>query len=54
MEEVKLSSKNLFDGEIKKYSDVDKIETTVKDKRIRCIRRKDYNFAKKINEKFLK
>lgn len=44
----------IVDGEIKKYSDVDKIETTFKNKRIRCIRRKDYNFAKKINEKFLK
>ena len=42
------------DGENNFYSDVDKIETYVDKKRIKCLRRKDYNFAKKINEKFLK
>lgn len=42
------------DGENNVYSDVDKIETVVDKKRIKCLRRKDYDFSKKINEKFLK
>ena len=42
------------DGENNFYSDAEKIETYVDKKRIKCIRRRDYNFAKKINEKFLK
>ncbi len=43
-----------IDGENNVYSDVDKIETVVGKKRIKCLRRKDYDFSKKINEKFLK
>lgn len=42
------------DGENNFYSNVLKIETFVDKKRIKCLRRKDYDFAKKINEKFLK
>ena len=42
-----------IDGENNFYSNVLKIETYVDKKRIKCLRRKDYNFAKKINEKFL-
>lgn len=43
-----------IDGENKVYKDALKIETYVDKKRIKCLRRKDYNFSKKINEKFLK
>ena len=42
------------DGENYSYNDVESIETYVDKKRIKCLRRKDYNFSKKINEKFLK
>lgn len=42
------------DGENNAYENVRLIETFVDKKRIRCLRRKDYDFAKKINEKFLK
>ena len=43
-----------IDGENSFYNDILKIETYVDEKRISCLRRKDYDFAKKINEKFLK
>ncbi|MEE0699508.1 MAG: hypothetical protein U0M66_02840 [Bacilli bacterium] len=43
-----------IDGENGTYENVSLIETFVDKKRIRCLRRKDYDFAKKINEKFLK
>ncbi len=43
-----------IDGENSTYENVSLIETFVDKKRIRCLRRKDYDFAKKINEKFLK
>lgn len=43
-----------IDGENNIYTDVSKIETVVKQKTIKCLRNKDYNFVKKINEKFLK
>lgn len=43
-----------IDGENNKYTNVDKIETSVDKKRIKLLRRKDYNFSKKINDKFLK
>ena len=43
-----------IDGENNFYNDILKIETYVDEKRINCLRRKDYDFAKKINEKFLK
>lgn len=42
-----------IDGENNIYNDVLKIETVVNDKRIKCLRSKNYNFIKKINEKFL-
>lgn len=41
------------DGENKKYTNVRKIETLVRDKKIKCIRTQDYNYTKIINEKFL-
>ena len=56
---VKIIPKNkniLFtiDGENKIYDNVLYIETTIKEKRIKCLRSKDYDFSLKINEKFLK
>ncbi len=42
------------DGENIVYENVVKVETFVHEKRIKCLRRKDYDFSKKINEKFLK
>ena len=42
------------DGVNKVYDNVIKIETIMKDKTIKCLRNKDYNFIKKINEKFIK
>ena len=41
------------DGVNKVYDNVIKIETIMKDKTIKCLRNKDYNFIKKINEKFI-
>lgn len=49
-------TKNLIvtvDGENNIYKDVVKIETVINEKTIKCFRNKDYNFIKKINEKFL-
>lgn len=43
-----------IDGENKVYKDALEVQTFVNDKRIKCLKRKDYNFSKKINEKFLK
>lgn len=43
-----------IDGENSCYDNVLYIETSVKDKRIKCLRTKDYDFILKINEKFLK
>lgn len=43
-----------IDGENKVYYNVQKIETIVSRKRIKCLRMKDYNFTNIINEKFLK
>ena len=42
------------DGENKIYDNVLYIETSVEDKKIKCLRNLDYNFSQKINEKFLK
>ncbi len=42
------------DGVNKVYDNVIKIETIMKDKTIKCLRNKDCNFIKKINEKFIK
>lgn len=49
-------NKNLLitvDGENYIYTDVSKVETSVKKKRIKCLRLNDYNFLKIVNEKFL-
>ena len=43
-----------IDGENSCYENVSYIETSVKDKRIQCLRTKDYDFILKVNEKFLK
>ncbi len=43
-----------IDGKNKVYNNVKKIEVSVKDKRIKCLRMYDYDYTKKINEKFLK
>jgi len=43
-----------IDGENKYYSDAVLVDSVLNKKRINCLRRKDYNFSKKINEKFLK
>ena len=42
------------DGVNKVYDNVIKIETIMKDKTMKCLRNKDYNCIKKINEKFIK
>lgn len=42
-----------IDGENNVYKNVIKIDTSVKDKRIKCLRLENYNFFEKINEKFL-
>ena len=51
-------SSYIYELKIKKdkefINDILKIETYVDEKRINCLRRKDYDFARKINEKFLK
>lgn len=43
-----------IDGENKYYDNVIDVKTVVNKKRINCLRRKDYDFSKKINDKFLK
>lgn len=53
----KSSSCNLIlsiDGENKLYQDVISIETSVSEKKISCLRMKDYNSTKIIHDKFLK
>lgn len=50
-------SKNLlilYDGECIEYNDVEKIETSVRNKKIKCLRMNEYNYPKIINDKFLK
>ncbi|NMA50397.1 MAG: NAD(+)/NADH kinase [Mollicutes bacterium] len=42
-----------FDGNSYYFDNVKKIKTEIKDKTIKCIRLKHYNFPKKINEKLL-
>ena len=42
-----------IDGNNYIYQDVDKISTTIKDKKIKCLRFSHYNFPQKINEKLL-
>ncbi len=43
-----------FDGTNKRYENVKKIECFVKNKKIKFLRMKDYNFINIVNEKFLK
>ena len=43
-----------IDGENKVYDNVVNIYTSVRDKKIKCLRNIDYDFSLKINEKFLK
>ncbi len=42
------------DGENYFYHDIQRIETSVSKKRIECLRMKDYDYTKIINDKFLK
>lgn len=42
-----------IDGENNFYNNVEKIETSIKDKTIKCIRLSHYNFPEKINDKLL-
>lgn len=56
---VKIIPKNkdlliTIDGENKVYNNVSYIQTSVEDKKIKCLRNLDYDFSLKINEKFLK
>lgn len=52
------SSKNnlliTVDGENKIFDNVLLVESSIKSKRINCLRRKDYDFFRKVNEKFLR
>lgn len=43
-----------IDGENHFYQDIERIETTIEDKKILCLKRENSNFSKKINEKLLK
>lgn len=43
----------IFDGENKKYNDVKKIECYVKNKKLKFLRMKNYNFIDIVQEKFL-
>ena len=50
-------SKNLLlsiDGDNYFYNDIEKINVFIHNKNIRVIRKMDYNFIRKINDKFLK
>ena len=56
IEIIPVSNKNLIvtvDGENKYYENVDKIDTILSDKTIMCYQNINYNFVKKINDKFL-
>ena len=43
-----------IDGDNKFYNQVEKIDISIKNQTIKVIRKKDYNFIQKINDKFLK
>lgn len=43
----------VFDGENKRYNNVRKVECSVKNKKLKFLRTKDYNYINIINEKFL-
>ena len=54
--EIYPNKKNIlisFDGEIKRYNNVKKIDCTVKDKKLKFLRMKKYDYINIINEKFL-
>lgn len=56
IEIIPTSNKNLIitvDGENKYYENVERIDTILSDKTIMCYQNIDYNFVKKINDKFL-
>ncbi len=42
------------DGDYYRYQGVEKIKTSIQQKRVKVIRKQDYNFIKKVNEKLLK
>ena len=42
-----------IDGEHSVYKNVDNVNTCIKDKKIKCLRFKDSNFSRKVNEKLL-
>ena len=42
-----------IDGENNIYEEVENINTSIKDKKIKCLRFSHYNFPQKINEKLL-
>lgn len=44
----------VVDGENNIYDNVEKIETSVRDKKIKCLRMNNYDYTKTINDKFLK
>ena len=44
----------MVDGDNKFYNNVEKITLSIPNKTIKVIRKKDYNFVQKINDKFLK
>ena len=43
----------MIDGEISRIENVSKIECTVKDKKLKFLRMKEYEFINIVNEKFL-
>ena len=56
IEIVPTSNRNLIisvDGENKYYENVERIDTILSDKTIMCYQNVDYNFVKKVNDKFL-
>ena len=56
IEIVPTSKKDLIisvDGENKYYENVERIDTILSDKTIMCYQNVDYNFVKKVNDKFL-
>ena len=44
----------MCDGEIEKIENVSKIECSVKDKKLKFLRMKEYEFINIVNEKFLR
>ena len=59
--EIKITPENrtkdlliTIDGDNNEYNNVEEIKIKIEDRRIQVYRKKDYNFIKKINNKFLK